>query len=100
MYIAGRFRTASSPSSTLILSAPQSPLAPWPPWPLFPDGRSGVDGGCSCESLVSVCSMVHGRSAESVRCSDPHRHDHVGVVVALGADRFHHRLADFVLQLE
>ena len=37
------------------------------------------------------------RSRRQSPRSDPHRHDDVGVVVTLGADRFHHRLADFVL---
>ena len=32
--------------------------------------------------------------------SHPHGHNHVRVVVSFGADRLHHRLADFVLQLE
>ena len=32
--------------------------------------------------------------------SDPHRHDHVGVVVPLCADGLHHGLADIVLERE
>ena len=32
--------------------------------------------------------------------SDPHRHDHVGVVVAIRADGFHDRLAHLVFELE
>src|SRR5579884_3345333 len=38
--------------------------------------------------------------ASSPGGSDPHRHDHVGVVVPFRADGLHHRLTDLVLQIE
>ena len=70
--------------------------------------RCAVDAGVSTQSrrlrrrrlrVVAVRSRVV-RFRHVSRRSDSHRHDDVGVVVALGADRLHHRLAHFVLQLE
>src|SRR5690242_8364429 len=86
MYIAGRFRTASRPSRTLILSAPYSSpgrtaLGFCPVWPVF-------------ESVFDI--RWFGLSTPS----DPHRHDHVGVVVAFRADRLDDRLAHLILELE
>ena len=51
-------------------------------------------------AAVRLRSRLVPVAAILLSCSDPHRHDDVGVVVAFGADRPHHRLADFVLQLE
>src|SRR5688500_4019810 len=92
MYIAGRLRTASRPSRTLILSAEYSATPSALPWPLLPAGTSGV-----CAGLVpDVGSLL--MSVKSAL--QPHRHDHVGVLVPLRPDRRHHRLADLVLEVE
>ncbi len=57
---------------------------------------------CRRRTFAGMSSGGRSSSDRLVRLvpSDSHRHDHVRVVVALGADRLHHRLADFVLQLE
>src|SRR5262245_58987966 len=72
MYIAGRLRTASSPSRTLMLSAPYSLLT-------------------CVDPLFSSSDNLPSHS---------HRHDDVGVVVTIRTHGPHHCLADFILQLE
>src|SRR6185295_4456663 len=107
MYIAGRGRTASRPSRTFILSAPYSATSSAVARPaLFPPAcagprltpsacTSGVRGSSPGCSVRSVCSIRFGSVP-----SDAHRHNHVRVVVALGAHRLHHSLADLVLEVE
>src|SRR5207253_1159248 len=114
MYIAGRLRTASSPSRTLILSAEYSSTSAAVPWPLLSAGTpiAGLFGSFSSFSSVRstlLCFLVWLRasdfglqglpeawSLEPLKpSSHPHRHDHVGVVVAFGSDRGHHRLTHF-----
>ena len=125
MYIAGRFRTASRPSRTLILSAEYSATSAAVPWPLLlgtvlPVCSAGRLSRFALFSSFLICASIQvcttlvcvdaGRRAMTVassvrtyrsgNCSHAHRHDDVGVFVALGADRRHHGLADFVFQLE
>src|SRR5438477_635588 len=90
MYMAGRLRTASRPSRTLILSAPYSSTEP------FPFGPAA--GGVLAVRRASFCWSCSSGCSTRVLNSNPHRHDHVGVVVTLRADGLHDGLAHVVLE--
>src|SRR4029453_6744027 len=109
MYIAGRLRTASSPSRTLILSALYSATSSALPCPLLP-GTASADV-TSSPDVCSVSRRSGVRSKCSIRPSSPavlfsvavldaDRHDHVRVVVAFCANRFYDRLAHLILHVE
>src|SRR5262245_15942108 len=117
MYMAGRFRTASRPSRTLILSAEYSATSAAVPCPLLPAGTSGSCGGASffVDSFRSRCSMWRrggacsarkshldsvGRASSAPTGSNAHRHDDVGVFAAIATHRRHDCLAHLVLQVE
>src|SRR5262245_38416655 len=108
MYMAGRLRTASSPSSTLILSAPYSSAPLTGAVPAGSEAGSipstGMgDSGCSCSMSFSTTDPVRngprsgangvarlsaGQLGPDAR-SQTHGHDHIQVVVLLGTDRSH-----------
>src|SRR5262245_56244010 len=109
MYIAGRLRTASRPSRTLILSALYSATSSAVPCPLLP-GTAPADvtsspGVCAESPRSGVRPMCSIRCSSpvvpfSVALSDAHRHDHIRVVVAFCANRFDDRLAHLILHVE
>ena len=53
-----------------------------------------------CAVLAALPQPFSDRVGFKRPRSNPHRHDHVGVVVPLCADGLHHGLADFVLERE